>query len=194
MGADDERFLERLRQRDEAAFAQLVERNQGPIYRLLLRMLRNPAEAEDVAQDVFVSAFKALDSFRGESALSTWLYRIAQNHAKNRIKYLARRTRDTARTPISRDEGTPGNSAQGPEEVQPDTTALAHEAERHLEQALAQLDDDQRELIELRDAEHLSYDEIVQLTGLPLGTVKSRLHRARLALAQRFSALQEGQR
>lgn len=194
MAADDERFLERLRQRDEAAFALLVERNQGPIYRLLLRMLRNPAEAEDVAQDVFVSAFKALDTFRGESALSTWLYRIAQNHAKNRIKYLARRTRDTGRTPNGRDEGTPGNSAQGPEDVHPDTTALAHEAERHLEQALAQLDDDQRELIELRDSEHLSYEEIVQLTGLPLGTVKSRLHRARLALAQRFSALQEGQR
>ena len=194
MGADDERFLERLRQRDEAAFAQLVERNQGPIYRLLLRMLRNPAEAEDVAQDVFVSAFKALDTFRGDSALSTWLYRIAQNQARNRIKYLARRTRDTGRTPIGRDEGTPGNSAQGPEDAHPDTSALAHEAERHLEQALAQLDDDQRELIELRDAEHLSYEEIVQLTGLPLGTVKSRLHRARLALAQRFTALQEGQR
>ena len=194
MGADDAQFLERLRQRDEAAFAQLVERNQGPIYRLLLRMLRNQAEAEDVAQDVFVSAFKALDSFRGESALSTWLYRIAQNHARNRIKYLARRTRDTARAPIGRDEGTPGNSAHGPEEAQPDSTALAHEAERHLEAALLLLDDDQRELIELRDVEHMSYDEIVQLTGLPLGTVKSRLHRARLALAQRFSALQEGQR
>lgn len=192
MGVDDERFLERLRQRDEAAFAQLVERNQGPIYRLLLRMLRNPAEAEDVAQDVFVSAFKALDSFRGDSALSTWLYRIAQNHGKNRIKYLARRTRDTARAPIPRDEGTPGNSAHGPEDAQPDSTALAHEAERHIDQALRMLDEEQRELLALRDVEHLSYDEIVQLTGLPLGTVKSRLHRARLALAQRFTALQEG--
>jgi RNA polymerase sigma-70 factor (ECF subfamily) len=192
MGVDDERFLERLRQRDEAAFAELVERNQGPIYRLLLRMLRSPAEAEDVAQDVFVSAFKALDNFRGDSALSTWLYRIAQNHGKNRIKYLARRSRDTARAPIPRDEGTPGNSAHGPEDAQPDSTALAHEAERHIDQALRMLEDEQRELLALRDVEHLSYDEIVQLTGLPLGTVKSRLHRARLALALRFTALQEG--
>lgn len=191
---DDQAFLERLRKRDEAAFVLLVERHQGPIYRLLLRMLRNAAEAEDVAQDVFVSAFKALETFRGDSTLSTWLYRIAQNHARNRIKYLARRTRDTGRAPLARDEGTPGNSAQGPEAAQPDTNALAHEAERHLERALLMLDEEQRELIALRDAEHLSYEEIVQLTGLPLGTVKSRLHRARLALAQRFAALQEGER
>lgn len=192
MASDDERFLERLRQRDEAAFGELVERNQGPVYRLLLRMLRNPAEAEDVAQDVFVSAFKALETFRGEAALSTWLYRIAQNHGKNRLKYLARRQREQARPPLTRDEGTPGHSAHAPSEVRPDRTALAHEAERHLGQALTLLDDDQRELLELRDVEQLSYDEIVQLTGLPLGTVKSRLHRARLALAQKFSALQEG--
>jgi RNA polymerase sigma-70 factor (ECF subfamily) len=156
-------------------------------------MLRNPAEAEDVAQDVFVSAFKALETFRGDAALSTWLYRIAQNHGKNRLKYLARRQRETARAPLMRDEGTPGHSAHAPIDVRPDRTALAHEAERHLEQALSLLDDDQRELLELRDLEQLSYDEIVQLTGLPLGTVKSRLHRARLALAQKFSALQEGQ-
>lgn len=194
MTSDEQRFLERLRQRDEAAFGELVERNQGPVYRLLLRMLRNPAEAEDVAQDVFVSAFKALQNFRGESALSTWLYRIAQNHGKNRLKYLARRSRDTGRTSSSRDEGTPGNSAHGPIEARPDSTALAHEAERHLEQALLALDEEQRELIELRDVEHLSYEEIVQVTGLPLGTVKSRLHRSRLALAQRFSELQEGKR
>jgi RNA polymerase sigma-70 factor (ECF subfamily) len=193
MASDDEQFLERLRQRDEVAFGELVERNQGPVYRLLLRMLRNPAEAEDVAQDVFVSAFKALETFRGDSALSTWLYRIAQNHGKNRLKYLARRSRETSRAPLARDEGTPGHSAHAPIDVRPDRTALAHEAERHLEQALSMLDDDQRELLELRDLEQLSYDEIVQLTGLPLGTVKSRLHRARLALALKFSALQEGQ-
>jgi RNA polymerase sigma-70 factor (ECF subfamily) len=193
MPTDDERFLERLRQRDEVAFGELVERNQGPIYRLLLRMLRNPAEAEDVAQDVFVSAFKALETFRGDAALSTWLYRIAQNHGKNRLKYLARRAREQSRAPLARDEGTPGHSAHAPIDVRPDRTALAHEAERHLEQALSLLDDDQRELLELRDLEQMSYDEIVQLTGLPLGTVKSRLHRARLALAQRFTALQEGQ-
>jgi RNA polymerase sigma-70 factor (ECF subfamily) len=192
MAEEEQRFVERLRRRDEAAFNELVARNQGPIYRLLLRMLGNAAEAEDVAQEVFVSAFKSIESFRGDSALSTWLYRIAQNHGKNRIKYLARRSRDTARAPHARDEGTPGHGAHGSPDEQPDRAVEAHEAERHLAGALSDLDDEQRVLLTLRDVEHMSYEQITQVTALPLGTVKSRLHRARMALVARFAARREG--
>lgn len=192
MAEEEQRFVERLKRRDEAAFNELVARNQGPIYRLLLRMLGNAAEAEDVAQEVFVSAFKSIESFRGDSALSTWLYRIAQNHGKNRIKYLARRSRDTARAPRAGDEGTPGHGAQGPADERPDRAVEAQEAESHLEAALKDLDEEQRVLLTLRDVEHLSYEQITQVTTLPLGTVKSRLHRARMALVARFTARREG--
>jgi RNA polymerase sigma-70 factor (ECF subfamily) len=195
MASDEQGFLERLKRRDEAAFNELVAQNQGAVYRVLLRMLGNAAEAEDVAQEVFVSAFKAMETFRGDSALSTWLYRIAQNQGRNRLKYLARRTRDTGHAPGGKDnDGVPGHGAQAPADARPDRTAEAHEASQHIEHAFGELEPEQRLLLALRDQEHLSYDDLVQVTGLPLGTVKSRLHRARLALAQRFAELQEGRR
>ena len=93
MADDERRLVERLVRRDEAAFNELVRRNQAVVFRLLLRMLGDRAEAEDVAQEVFVSVFKSIESFRGDSSLSTWLYRIAANHGKNRFKSLARRAR-----------------------------------------------------------------------------------------------------
>ena len=92
-------------QRDEAAFNTLVRLHQAAVYRLLLRLLRNAAEAEDVAQDVFITVFKAIDGFRGESKLSTWIHRIATNHARNRLKYYGRkrrgRDRPAPRLPLS---------------------------------------------------------------------------------------------
>ena len=97
MADDERRLIERLQRRDEAAFNELVRRHQGAGLSPAVRMLGDEAEAEDVAQEVFVSVFKSIDDFRGDSALATWLYRIAMNHGKNRIKYLARRARDAQR-------------------------------------------------------------------------------------------------
>ena len=89
----EEQLVLRLRRRDEAAFNELVRLYQGRVYRVVLRMLGDEAEAEDLAQEVFVTVFKAIDQFRGDSKLSTWIYRVAINHAKNRLKYMKRRAR-----------------------------------------------------------------------------------------------------
>jgi RNA polymerase sigma-70 factor (ECF subfamily) len=192
MADDERRLLERLWKRDEAAFNELVRRHQGPVFRLLERMLGNSAEAEDVAQDVFVSAFKAIDGFRGDSALGTWLYRIAANHGKNRLKYLARRGKTGVR---ELDEQTAAVSAAADARpITPVEQVESQEAQGHLQQAFASLDEEQRLLLSLRDMENMSYEEIRQVTELPIGTVKSKLHRARLALHERFTSLQLGLR
>jgi RNA polymerase sigma-70 factor (ECF subfamily) len=193
MPADERRLIERLKRRDEAAFNDLVRLHQGPVYRLLLRMLGDAAEAEDVAQEVFVAVFKSIDAFRGDSALATWLHRIAANHAKNRLKYLARRARDAQRPLDERTEGQGAASLQA-RPATPHQMVESQQVERHVQQALAALDDEQRLLVTLRDIEDMSYEDIRQLTGLPIGTVKSKLHRARLALHQRFDALERGRR
>lgn len=191
MPSDETRLIERLKRRDEAAFNELVREHQGPIYRLLLRMLGNAAEAEDLAQEVFVSAFKSIEGFRGDSALATWLYRIAANHGKNRLKYLARRAR-AAERPLDERSAHEGPSALGARPATPQELAESQQAEQHVQAALLALDEEQRLLLSLRDLENLSYDEIQKLTGLPIGTVKSKLHRARMALHVHFAALDRG--
>jgi RNA polymerase sigma-70 factor (ECF subfamily) len=191
-GNDEERLLQRLRQRDEAAFNQLVRLHQAAVFRQLLRVLGDAAEAEDLAQEVFVTVFKAIETFRGDSRLSTWIHRIAQNHARNRLKYHGRRKR-RGDTPL---EDTTEESFAVPETgsrlPRPDHQVEAEQAEVHIRAAISQLDEEQRTLIVLRDLENLSYEEIQAQTGLPSGTVKSRLHRARVALQEHFRALSEG--
>lgn len=191
-GDEEAALLVRLQKRDEAAFNTLVRLHQHAIYRLLTRMLGDAAEAEDVAQEVFVTVFKAIEGFRGESKLSTWIHRIAENHGKNRIKYHVRRKRGLAR-PV---DETTEHASVGPELgsriPRPDHAVEGYQAEAHVQRALAELDQEQRALVVLRDLSHLSYEEIIELTGLPSGTVKSRLHRARTALQERYRALSEG--
>lgn len=184
-------LLARLRRRDEAAFNEFVRSYQGPVYRMLLRLLGDAAEAEDIAQEVFVSAFKAIENFRGESALGTWLYRIAHNHALNRIQYRGRRAAAAQRPIEDQDRGSawPG---LGSVPVTPEQLAEGRQAEDHVQRALMMLDDDQRLLICLGDIENLSYEEIREFTGLPIGTIKSKLHRARSALHQHFLQLRRG--
>jgi RNA polymerase sigma-70 factor (ECF subfamily) len=180
---DEARLVARLKKRDEAAFSQFVMLYQQKVYSLLARMLGNREEAKDVAQDVFLTVFKNIDSFRGDSKLSTWLYRVAINHCKNKIKYLDRRSTkkhdviDDAREGDVSDGGVVGGRP-----ARPDEAAQGNELERAVRKALATLDEEHRELIVLRDLEGLAYEEIVTITGLPDGTVKSRLHRARAAL------------
>lgn len=192
MSDDERRLLERLWKRDEAAFNELVRRHQGPVFRLLERMLGSAAEAEDVAQDVFVSVFKAIDGFRGDSALATWLYRIAANHGKNRLKYLARRGKSGARE--LDEQAAAINDAAEARPATPAELVESQQTQGHLQRAFESLDDEQRLLLSLREMENMSYEEIVQVTELPIGTVKSKLHRARLALHERFTSLQRGQR
>jgi RNA polymerase sigma-70 factor (ECF subfamily) len=184
-------LLRRLRERDERAFREMMEQYQDRVFNLLYRMIGTREEAEDLAQEVFVTVFKSIDQFRGESKFSTWLYRVAANHCKNRIKYLSRRhDRDTGvlDDAAERQSVAQGGAPIGAGHIEgPDRVLEGIEMEKLVQQAIALLDEDQRLVVVLRDIEELSYEEICQITGLPEGTVKSRLHRARLALKEKLA-------
>jgi RNA polymerase sigma-70 factor (ECF subfamily) len=183
----EERLLKLLRQRDERAFSEVVRLYQHKVFNLVFRMLGDRAEAEDLAQDVFVTVFRSIEQFRGDAKFSTWLYRVAANHCKNRLKYLGRRhQKQTSSYETASEEGRDlEGSSEPPLHVKlgrPDEVLEGQETERLVQAAIATLDEEHRLLVVLRDIEDLSYEEIVVITGLPEGTVKSRLHRARLAL------------
>lgn len=193
---DEKRLIQRLRRGDEAAFSVLVRRNQGRIFNLCFRMLGNTAEAEDIAQDVFVKAFLAIGTFRGDSQLGTWLYRIAINLCKNRLKYLGRRhyRSKSALDDVPERAMQPGRDGQrtiGESAPRPDQALEGRRAESRIQRALAAVDPQYRELLILRDIEGLTYQAMMQITGLAEGTVKSRLHRARAALRQAYEAQED---
>lgn len=179
------RFITRLKRREERAFNELVLAHEQKVYRLVWRMLGHREEAEDMTQEVFVQVFKSIESFRGDSKLSTWIYRIAINLTRNRSKYLARR-KQNSHSDISTEEHTaPHQEAQGVttgETRRPDLDAMGNQAETIVLSCLADLDSEFREILVLRDVECLSYEEVGVITGLAPGTVKSRLHRARSLL------------
>lgn len=177
-------LVRKLRERDEKAFREIVETYGDRVYNLTYRMLGNREEAEDVSQEVFITVFKSIEQFRGDSKLSTWLYRIAVNHCKNRIKYLARRhDRDQSEydEEALREQAAGAATAPNPS-PRPDKQLEGVELEQIMQRCIAQLEEEHRLVIVLRDVEDLSYEEICAITNLPTGTVKSRLHRARLAL------------
>lgn len=183
---EEARLVVRLKKREEAAFNTFVRMFEQRVFALVFRMLGNKAEAQDLAQEVFITVFKSIDSFRGDSRLGTWLYRIAINHCKNRIKYLDRRSTRAHDDvdDVKREGDVAEGGALGGRPARPDEATEGSEMERAVRAALEGLDEEHRELIILRDLEGLSYEEIVQITGLPDGTVKSRLHRARAALRE----------
>lgn len=192
---NEERLIRRLQQRDERAFTELVLQQQGCIYNLCYRMLGNSAEAEDIAQEVFVKSFRAIGTFRGDSSLGTWLYRIAVNLCKNRLKYLGRRQYAATAALHDLPEGAlaarrDDGRALGEKMPRPDQELEGRRAESRVQRALASIEADFRELLVLRDIEGLTYAEVMEITGLPAGTVKSRLHRARAALKAAYEALE----
>jgi RNA polymerase sigma-70 factor, ECF subfamily len=184
-------LVRRLREHDERAFGEFVKAYKNQVFNLLFRMLSNREEAEDVAQEVFITVFKNIETFRGDCRLSTWIYRIATNHCRNRIKYLSRRKMQDHReyqdelAKLQPREGVAGQPTAG-QVARPDQMAEGREMEVLVQEAIAALDDDHREIIVLRDIQNLPYQEICEITGLPPGTVKSRLHRARLALKEKL--------
>jgi RNA polymerase sigma-70 factor (ECF subfamily) len=182
---DEARLVARLVAHDEAAFNTLVRTYEKRIFALLVRMIGSRAEAEELAQEVFVQVFKAIGAFRGESKLSTWVYRIAINLCKNRSKYL--RTRHTAQqqTLDGFDDTGPASTAGHSVPVdRPDEALAGVQLERIVRSAILALEPSFRECLILRDIEDLSYVEIEAITGLPEGTVKSRIHRARAQLRE----------
>jgi RNA polymerase sigma-70 factor (ECF subfamily) len=174
---DDRDLVARLRARDPAAFEELVRTYQHRVFGVALRMLGARADAEDVAQEVFLRVYRAVGEFRGEARLSTWLYGITSNLCLNR---LAR----ADHTRVSRDDdAVQGAPSEGIDAAE---AAERSEVEAALRQAIAELPDERRIVVVLRDVEGLSYDEIAQALALEPGTVRSRLHRARLDLKSKM--------
>lgn len=181
----DGQFIERLKRGESAAFEKLVNERSGEIYGLLYRLTENAEEARDLTQETFLRAFQSIRSFRGDSDLRTWIYRIAINQARNRWRWWRRRRRDSTVSIDSTDEsGKPAlvatlkaDNAQSPEQ---DT--LAHERERILRNALKGLRRVYRETVILRDIEGFAYEEIAVALDISVGTVKSRLARGRQEL------------
>lgn len=187
---DDARFLERLKARDERAFNELVRLYERRVYSLVFRMLARRDEAEDVTQEVFVQVFKAIDQFRGDAKLSTWLYRIAANTCKNRMKYLNRRSYSKTDALDPTTEGAEVEAGGQPLAARvptPDRMLEGQQLDAIVQEAIATLDEDHKLLVVLRDMQDLSYEEICEVTGLNEGTVKSRLHRARMALKEKLA-------
>ncbi len=183
----EQSLLRRLRNRDERAFRELIEAHRDRVYNICYRMLGHRHESEDVAQEVFITVFKTIDTFREESKFSTWLYRVAVNHCKNRIKYLARRFDKQKDELDEQASGSNGTPIGAPLPSAPDRALAGAQMEKLLQEAIAALDEEQRTVVILRDVEDLSIEEICEITGLPDGTVKSRLHRARLVLRKRLA-------
>lgn len=189
--ARDRRLVRRLKQGDERAFQELVHTYQDRIFGLVYRMIGNRQEAEDIAQEVFISVHRGIANYRGEGRFYTWLYRIASNTCKNRIKYLKgrnfHRASDIDETPAAHTQGEAGPVVALQSVVPgPEATVVGDRLERAIQYEIAQLEPEHRLLIVLRDIQGLSYAEILRITGLQEGTLKSRLHRARLALKARL--------
>ncbi|MBC8071150.1 MAG: sigma-70 family RNA polymerase sigma factor [Deltaproteobacteria bacterium] len=189
--ARDRRLVRRARSGDARAFEELVHHYQHRIFGLTLRMIGNRQEAEDLAQEVFITVHRALASYRGEGRFYTWLYRIATNTCKNRIKYLRGRNfhRSVADDSPEAQAAAPEGGPQMPLQSQiagPEAMAEGSRLEAAIQAELAQLEPEHRLLIVLRDVQGMSYQDILRITGLQEGTLKSRLHRARLALKERL--------
>ena len=190
----DRRLVRRLRAGDERAFEELVGLYKNRIYGLMLRMIGNPEEAEDLAQEVFITVHRAINSYRGEGRFYTWLYRIATNTCKNRIKYL--RGRNFHRSvPVDETPEAHGSAAEGgpiaslqSQVAGPEAMTEGNRLQSAIQRELAGLEEEHRLLIVLRDVQGMSYQDILKITGLQEGTLKSRLHRARLALRERLAA------
>ncbi|HWP47545.1 MAG TPA: sigma-70 family RNA polymerase sigma factor [Candidatus Limnocylindrales bacterium] len=179
----DESLVKRCQAGDSLAFETLVIRYQRQIFSLIHRMTNNPEIVEDLAQEVFISAFKAIGEFKGNSSFFTWLYRIAINKCKN---YLASSRGSLIPIGDRRSEAEPSLLEIADQRVNPQTALLTGELLAQVDEALGSLPDDQREALVLYDLEGLSYQEIAEVLNCPIGTVRSRLARARAALRERL--------
>jgi RNA polymerase sigma-70 factor (ECF subfamily) len=184
----DQQLVERAQRGDKRAFELLVAKYQRKLGRLLSRMVRDPAEVEDVTQEAFIKAYRALPSFRGDSAFYTWLYRIAINTAKNYLVALGRRAPTTTEYD--------NEDAENFEEAEALRDSATPESELHGKQiaetvnrAMEALPEDLRTAITLREIDGLSYEEIATLMNCPIGTVRSRIFRARESIAAELRPL-----
>ena len=191
---EDAALVERCRKGDLRAFEALVAKYQDRVYTLLLRMVNRPAEAEELAQETFLKALEKLSLFRGASGFYTWLFRIAANLA---ISHRRRGQRVRFRPLDGPDDGDVSQAdalTAATAELRnapPEAAAMAEETKERVTEALEELDDDYRLVVVLRDVEDMDYGQIADMLEVPVGTVKSRLHRARMILKEKLSDLVE---
>ncbi|MCX8085409.1 MAG: RNA polymerase sigma factor RpoE [Rhodocyclaceae bacterium] len=182
-------LVERVQAGDQAAFGLLVAKYQRKLLRLVMRLVRDPAEAEDITQEAFIKAYRALPNFRGESAFYTWLYRIGVNTAKNWLLAQGRRMPTFSELEDGEEEGSELTGEQRHDEETPERLLLSKEIGETVHAAMEALPEELRTAITLREIEGLSYEEIAQVMDCPIGTVRSRIFRAREAIAARLRPL-----
>lgn len=185
----DEQLVERVQRGDKNAFNLLVRKYQHKVVNPVARYVNNPGDVPDVAQEAFIKAYRALPTFRGESAFYTWLYRIAVNTAKN---YLTSQGRRPPSSDVEADEAEYYGGGEALQEVAtPENLALTDEIKRTVFTAIEALPEDLRTAITLREMEGLSYEEIAEIMDCPVGTVRSRIFRAREAIDKKLQPLIE---
>ena len=183
----DQQLIERIQRGDKNAFNLLVRKYQHKVVSLVSRYVNNPGDIPDVAQEAFIKAYRAIPDFRGESAFYTWLYRIAVNTAKNYIVAQGRRPPDM--DVDSQDAETYEGAESLHEVANPENLMLSDEIRAEVAATLAGLPEDLRTAITLREIEGLSYEEIAEVMECPVGTVRSRIFRAREAIDKRIQPL-----
>ena len=184
----DQLLVERAQRGEKHAFELLVVKYQRKLARLLSRFIRDPAEVEDVAQEAFIKAYRALPSFRGDSAFYTWLYRIGINTAKNHLVSLGRRAPTATEFDSEEAEGFP-DGEQLRDINTPENLMMSKEIATTVNATMEALPEELRTAIQLREIEGLSYEEIATIMNCPIGTIRSRIFRAREAIAEKLKPL-----
>ena len=184
----DRQLVARAQGGDKRAFELLVEKYQRKLGRLLARFIRDPAEVEDVTQEAFIKAYRALPGFRGDSAFYTWLYRIGINTAKNYLMALGRRAPTSTEVEAEDAEGFE-DGEQLRDINTPESLLLSKEIAQTVNATIDELPEELRTAIQLREIEGMSYEDIARIMDCPIGTVRSRIFRAREAIAERLRPL-----
>lgn len=186
--ADEQDLVRELKRGSEQAFSLLIAQYSQPIYSLIARSLRDPADAADVTQEVFVKVFRSISGFHGEASLRTWIYRIALHEASNQRRWWCRHKRQelTIDAPLQNEEGESTSLADmlAAGDASPFDHAARAQIRRRVEDALRLLPEVYREVVVLREIEGFGYEEIAEILNVNLGTVKSRLTRGRAALRE----------
>ena len=183
----DQVLVESAQKGDKKAFGLLVEKYHRKLGRILTRIVRDQTEIEDIVQETFIKAYRALPNFRGDSAFYTWLYRIGINTAKNHLVAMGKRHRSM--TEFENEDGDFEDTHQVSEEENPETTLLTKEIGVAVNTAIESLPEELKVAITLREIEGLSYEEIAEMMECPIGTVRSRIFRARETIAEKLKPL-----
>src|SRR5258707_12986607 len=186
----DRQLVERAQRGDKHAFGLLVSKYQRKLARLLARFIRDPVEVEDLAQEAFINAYRAQPSFRGDSAFYTWLYRIGINTAKNYLVAMGRRAPTT--TEFNSEDAESFEDGEQLRDINtPESMMMSKEIAQTVNDTMERLPEELRNAITLRELEGLSYEDIATIMNCPIGTVRSRIVRARAPIAEQLRPLLE---